>query len=260
VAGLPPHLPIRGGTALPGTQPPDGPYPDGAELPDALCSPQAAHLPATQPQVTQPSNRCEPGAAEHQAAEPAAAGRLSSTPDPLHLLFFGIVRPYKGLDVLLRALARAGDGFTLTVAGEFWAGLDATRVLVSELGLEDRVELRPGYVPVREIGGLLRRADALVLPYRSATASQNVWLAFAHGVPVIATRTGTFCEQVSDDVDGLLCEPGDGASLAAALVRFGGPGVAERLRHGVRAVEPGALWEAYLDALLAAASPGTPPA
>ena len=98
-----------------------------------------------------------------------------------------------------------------------------------------------------------------MLPYRCATASQNAWLAFSAGVPVIATRTGTFEEQISDGVDGLLCEPGDEASLAAALDRFGEPGVAERLRAGVGPVAPDALWEAYLDALLAAAAPGTPP-
>ncbi len=98
-----------------------------------------------------------------------------------------------------------------------------------------------------------------MLPYRCATASQNAWLAFSHGVPVIATRAGSFAEQISDGVDGLLCEPGDEASLAAALDRFREPGVAERLRSGVKPVEPGALWEAYLDALLAAAAADTPP-
>jgi glycosyltransferase involved in cell wall biosynthesis len=169
-----------------------------------------------------------------------------------HLLFFGIVRPYKGLEVLLRAMAQAPAELTLTVAGEFWGGTDATRDLVSALGLNGRVDLRPGYVPADEIGKLLRTADALVLPYRSATASQNAWLAFEYGVPVIATRTGTFAEQVSDGVDGLLCEPGEVASLAGALTRFCVPGVRLRLRAGVRPVAAPALWAAYLDALLAA--------
>ncbi len=196
-----------------------------------------------------------------QPAEPALCAGRPAAPKPLHLLFFGIVRPYKGLDVLLRAIARTGRGprLTLTVAGEFWGGPDSTRALVSELGLDRWVELRPGYVPAGEIGPLLRHADALVLPYRSATASQNAWLAFSAGVPVIATRTGTFEEQVTDGVDGLLCEPGDEVSLAAALDRLGEPGAAARLRRGVRAVAPDALWEAYLDALLAAAASGTPP-
>jgi glycosyltransferase involved in cell wall biosynthesis len=188
------------------------------------------------------------------AGSPPLPGR-----DPRRLLFFGIVRPYKGLDVLLRALAAGPPQLTLTVAGEFWGGVGATRELVSELGLGARVELRPGYVAADEIGTLLGQADALVLPYRSATSSQNAWLAFAHGVPVIATRTGTFAEQVTDGVDGLLCAPGDVAELTEALARFCAPVKAARLRAGVRPVDSRPLWEAYLKALLALASPGPPP-
>ncbi|TMR05596.1 glycosyltransferase family 4 protein [Actinomadura soli] len=166
------------------------------------------------------------------------------------LLFFGIVRPYKGLDVLLRALAEGPDDVALTVAGEFWGGLDDTRELIGSLDLASRVELRPGYVPAADVPGLFAAADALVLPYRTATASQNVWMAHEHGLPVIATDVGGFAAQIRDGVDGLVCTPDDVASLAAALRRFYSPGEPERLRSGVRPVDHGPLWAAYLDALL----------
>jgi glycosyltransferase involved in cell wall biosynthesis len=168
------------------------------------------------------------------------------------LLFFGIVRPYKGLDVLLRALAAGPEDVALTVAGEFWGGEDETRKLVAELGLTGRVDLRPGYVPAAEVPGLFAAADALVLPYRSATASQNVWMAHDHGVPVIATRVGGFPEQIRDGVDGLVCAPGDAGSLADALKRFYAPGEPHRLREGVRPVDHGPRWAAYVDELLGA--------
>jgi glycosyltransferase involved in cell wall biosynthesis len=167
------------------------------------------------------------------------------------LLFFGMIRPYKGLDVLLRALAVGPAEVGLTVAGEFWGGLDDTRRLITELGLTERVELRPGYVPAEEVPALFAAADALVLPYRSATASQNVWMAYEEGVPVIATRVGGFPEQIRDGVDGLVCEPDDVGSLAEALKRFYAPGEPERFRAGVRPVDHGPLWAAYLDELLA---------
>ncbi|WUI04614.1 glycosyltransferase family 4 protein [Spirillospora sp. NBC_00431] len=166
------------------------------------------------------------------------------------LLFFGIVRPYKGLDVLLRALAEGPDDVALTVAGEFWGGLDETRELVRSLDLTSRVDLRPGYVPAADVPGLFAAADALVLPYRTATASQNVWMAYEHGLPVIATDVGGFAAQIRDGVDGLVCTPDDVPSLAAALRRFYSPGEPERLRSGVRPVDHGPLWAAYLDALL----------
>ena len=125
------------------------------------------------------------------------------------MVFFGICRPYKGLDVLLRALARAPRHVVLTVAGEFWGKAEAeTRALIGELELAGRVTLRPGYVPADQIPGLFAQADALVLPYRSATSSQNAWLAFEYGVPVVVTRAGTLADAVRDGVHGVVCEPG----------------------------------------------------
>ncbi|QFY06378.1 glycosyltransferase [Nonomuraea phyllanthi] len=165
------------------------------------------------------------------------------------LLFFGIVRPYKGLDLLLKALP---DGIGLTVAGEFWGGLDETRALIAELGIGDRVELRPGYVAAGDVPELFAGADALVLPYRTATASQNVWLGHEHGVPVIATRVGALADHVTDGVDGLLVEPGDAGALRRAIERFYASGEPERLRSGVKAVDPEPFWSAYTGALLAA--------
>jgi glycosyltransferase involved in cell wall biosynthesis len=171
-------------------------------------------------------------------------------PPETKLLFFGIVRPYKGLDVLLRALAQAPEHVTLTVAGEFWGGTGETDKLIAALGLQDRVTLRPGYVPADQIPALFEAADALVLPYREATASQNALLAFSYGVPVIATTAGALAEAVRDDVDGLTCAPGDVGDLARALTAISVPETAARLRSGVRAVDPEPYWAAYLRAVL----------
>jgi glycosyltransferase involved in cell wall biosynthesis len=121
--------------------------------------------------------------------------------------------------------------------------------MIRELGLDARVELRPGYVPAAEVPDLFARADALVLPYRTATASQNVFMAYEHGVPVIATRAGALADHVRDGVDGLLCEPDDAGSLAEALKRFYAPGEPERLRSGVRPVDHAPVWAEYLKAL-----------
>lgn len=175
---------------------------------------------------------------------PSAVGR----PVSRSLLFFGIVRPYKGLDLLLRALADVPD-VRLVVRGEFWGGSEPTRALIAELGLAERVDLREGYVDAQEVPGLFAAADALVLPYRSSTASWNASLGHEHGIPVVATRVGTMAEQVHEGEDGLLCEPDDPAALAAALRRLYDPGVLEHLRAGVRPPSGQAQWDAYVAAL-----------
>jgi glycosyltransferase involved in cell wall biosynthesis len=165
------------------------------------------------------------------------------------LLFFGLVRPYKGLDVLIRALAAGPPGVSLLVAGEFWGGTGETERLAAELGVADRLTLRPGYVPAAAVPALFTEVDALVLPYRAATASQNAWVAFEHGVPVISTRAGTLAEQVTDGVDGILAEPDDVADLTAALTRFYTPGMPEKLRAGVKPLDAEPVWQAYLATL-----------
>ena len=212
---------------------------------------RVAEMPAHLPVAPATPGNAAPGNASPEDARPGDDGKVRR-----RLLFFGIVRPYKGLDVLLRALAKGPDDVALTVAGEFWGGLDGTRELIGSLGLDSRVELRPGYVPAADVPGLFAAADALVLPYRTATASQNVWMAHEHGLPVIATDVGGFADQIRDGVDGLICAPDDVASLAEALSAFYAPGGPERLRAGVRPVDHAPVWAAYLDALTEAATGG----
>jgi glycosyltransferase involved in cell wall biosynthesis len=169
------------------------------------------------------------------------------------LLFFGTVRPYKGLDVLLRALADV-PGVRLIVAGDIWSGAAALREQIASLGLGDRVHLRPGYVAGPDIPALFRDVDALALPYRAGTASQNVLLAHAMGVPVIATRAGTLGAQVHDGIDGVLANPDDVADLTAALKRFYAPGNPAKLRAGVPVVDIESSWAGYVEVLASALS------
>jgi glycosyltransferase involved in cell wall biosynthesis len=176
-----------------------------------------------------------------------STGPLRRSSDvPVRLLFFGIVRPYKGLDLLLHAMAKV-PGVRLTVAGEFWSDVEETRALVRELGIEDRVEIRAGYVAAEDIPALFADHDVMVLPYRSATASANFTIARTHGLPIVATRVGDAEQNVDHGVDGLLCEPDDVESLSAALRDVSDPAVAVRLQQAVTPGDDG--WARYLDTL-----------
>ena len=93
------------------------------------------------------------------------------------------------------------------------------------LGLTGRVELMSGYVEASEVAGLFEDAEALGLPYRSATGSQAVWTGFGFGVPVIVWSAGTLAQDICDGVDGLIAEADDPDSLARAIRRFYEPGV-----------------------------------
>jgi glycosyltransferase involved in cell wall biosynthesis len=190
---------------------------------------------------------------------PSAEPLPGAAPEPRlqnSLLFFGMVRPYKGLDILLQALSITDSQPRLIVAGEFWQNEREVDSLISRLGLSARVTLQPGYVDATTIPSLFGAADALVLPYRKATGSQNAFLAFRYGLPVIATRTGALADSVQDGVNGVLCAPDDVNDLARAIDRFYQPGEPARLRAAVRRQDGSDGWNTYLEAVTGELLPG----
>jgi glycosyltransferase involved in cell wall biosynthesis len=151
----------------------------------------------------------------------AVAAERARQGGELRLLCFGAVRPYKGVDLALEALARLERWVDarLVVAGRFWNGADAYRAAAQRLGVAERVELRDTYVPNDEAALLFAACDLVVLPYRSASQSGVAQLAFAYGKPVVATRVGGLPAAVTDGVDGVLCPPEDPDALGAAIRR-----------------------------------------
>ncbi len=133
----------------------------------------------------------------------------------LELLFFGFIRPYKGLDVLLEALRVAGDDDVhLTVIGEHWG--DPSE-LVRAYADRENVELRLEYVDDAEAAEYFARADFVVLPYLAPTPSAVAALAYHYDVPVIASDVAGLDEVVIDGRTGVLVPPGDPDVLAKAL-------------------------------------------
>ena len=169
------------------------------------------------------------------------------------LLFFGLVRAYKGLDVLIDAMTRvrAARPVTLVVAGEFYEPVEPVRARIAALGLADSVRLFDRYIPDEEVGDLFAAADAVVLPYRSATQSGVVLVAYAGGCPVISTSVGGLPEVVREGVTGHLVPPEDPAALAAAILHFyarGGRAAYEPAVHeAARAFSWGAVTAGIVD-------------
>jgi glycosyltransferase involved in cell wall biosynthesis len=137
------------------------------------------------------------------------------------LLFFGYVRKYKGVDLLLRALAQvpADLGVTLLVAGEFYEPVETYQTLIRALGIPDRVRIIDRYIGESEWPNLFAATDALVLPYRAASQSMSIALAYGFGRPVIVSRVGGLAEAVEEGRTGLIAEP-EPSSLAAAIQRL----------------------------------------
>ena len=138
------------------------------------------------------------------------------------ILFFGKVRKYKGLDVLLAAMPKVLSEIEckLVVAGEFYDSIDRYRQLIRKHRLEAHVEIDNRYVPNEEVPDIFNRADVLVLPYLSATQSGVASIALSNGLPVIASKTGGLSESVIENVNGLLFPTADSDALADRIISY----------------------------------------
>ena len=153
-----------------------------------------------------------------------ARASLGLPADAPFLLFFGFVRRYKGLDTLLRALpairAALDPPPRLLVLGEFYEGREETTALVRELGLDAAVTIVDEYVPDEKVGLYFSAADAVVLPYKSATQSGIVQIAYQLERPVICTDVGGLAEVVRDGETGFVVPPDNPVALAQAVIRY----------------------------------------
>ncbi len=175
-----------------------------------------------------------------------ARRRLGLPPEAPVLLFFGFVRRYKGLDVLLEAMPAiraALPDVQLLVAGEFYEPTDRYRTRIWELGLSSCVRLHDRYIPEAEVAWYFSAADLVVQPYLSATQSGIVPMAFHFERPVVVTAVGGLPEVVPHEVAGFVVPPGDPGALAGAVVRFFREGWAARLTEGVRRLRARYGWE-----------------
>ncbi len=164
-----------------------------------------------------------------------ARARLDLSTGVPVFLFSGLLRPYKGWDVLLEAFAevrRALPEAVLLLAGEPWGEAKLLAGRPAPPGV--RLFLR--FLPAEERGLLFDACDAVVCPYRHATGSGIAADAVAHGKPVIGSDVPGLAVVVEEGVSGLLVPPGDTRALAAAMLRFVREGLAVRLTAGAEAL------------------------
>jgi glycosyltransferase involved in cell wall biosynthesis len=138
------------------------------------------------------------------------------------LLFFGFIRQYKGLDILLSAMAEEkirNSGIKCLIAGEFYEDKQPYLDQIKTLGLDNQLILRTDFIADSEVKYYLSAADGVVQPYRNATQSGVTPLAYHFEKPMIVTNVGGLPDLVPHQQVGLVCEP-NAPSIAAAMLEF----------------------------------------
>ncbi len=138
-----------------------------------------------------------------------------------NILFFGVIRPFKGLEDLVAAfgsLPRAeAERFWLTVVGETWEGWETPADLIERSPHRDRITFVNRYVEDREVGAFFAGADVVALPYHRSSQSGPLHVAMAHGLPVVITGVGGLIEAVEGYEGAIVVPPHDPPALRDAL-------------------------------------------
>jgi glycosyltransferase involved in cell wall biosynthesis len=144
----------------------------------------------------------------------------------VNLLYFGIIRPFKGVEDLVRAYEGIpedqADRFWLTVVGETWEGHTLPTDLIAASPRKDRITLVNRYVQDDEVDGFFRGADVVVLPYHRSSMSGPLNVAINYGLPVVVTSVGGLVEAASEYAGAVFVEPRDPDSLRAGILEAAG--------------------------------------
>ncbi len=163
-----------------------------------------------------------------------------------YILFFGLVRKYKGLDLLLQALKSVKNrSVNLIIAGEFYGKKDEYLKIIASEKIGKRIILKDFFIPAAEVKYYFSAAELLVLPYKSATQSGVAQIAFHFEIPAIVTRVGGLPETIEEGKTGYIAEPNP-ESIAAAINRYFDDPAKEALLANIKRKKEEYSWKNFV--------------
>lgn len=179
-----------------------------------------------------------------------ALQKLKLSDEHKYLLFFGLIRKYKGLDLLLHALPMVKEkGWKLIVAGEFYENREEYDAIIDKYSLEDKTIIYDKYIPDREVGLLFSVADLVVQPYRTATQSGVTQISYYFGIPMIVTNVGGLPEIVDHGKTGYVVPP-EPHWIAKAIDEFYSRNDHDSMEKAVLEKKAEYSWEFFAEQLM----------
>ncbi len=154
-----------------------------------------------------------------QATRDRVRKEMGFAPTDNVVLFFGYIREYKGLDILIKAMKYV-DNAKLVIVGQFNQEESQYQALIDRENVRNKIQIHSGYVAEAEVTHYFQMADLVVFPYRTATFSGPVMTAINHIKPVICTKVGCFVDIVKDGKTGYLVDPENPEQLGASIARY----------------------------------------
>ena len=163
-----------------------------------------------------------------------------------NILFFGLIREYKGLDILLEAFRNLPDDYQLIIAGEPYGSFDKYQKIIDSLPGKDRIFMDLKYIRDSEVSKYFSAADVAVLPYRSATQSGISSVSYHFEVPMIVTDVGGLKETIGDRGTGLVVKEGTPDAIFREILKyFDDPRIKEDCIRNIREEKKRLSWNAF---------------
>ena len=176
-----------------------------------------------------------------------AEDRLGLEHGKKNLLFFGLIREYKGLDILLEAFKMLpGNDWQLIIAGEPYGSFDKYQKIIDTIQGKDRIKMSLKYIKDSEVTDYFSAADVAVLPYRSATQSGISSVAYHFEVPMIVTDVGGMKETIGDRGTGLVSPEISSEAICKEILRFfSNPAIKENFIKNIRTEKERLSWKTF---------------
>lgn len=159
-----------------------------------------------------------------------------------YILFFGQIRDYKGLDILLDAMPQINPNIHLIIAGEFFSNESQTLAHIEDLKISERVHIYGNYIPDKDITLYFSAADLAVLPYKKAKQSGVSQLAWHFDIPMIVTNVGELKNMVPNEKVGYVVNP-DYMEIAFAVNTFFEENKAAEMKKNLKEFKPNLVWQ-----------------
>jgi glycosyltransferase involved in cell wall biosynthesis len=146
--------------------------------------------------------------------------KIDSDPNKIKILFFGLIRPYKGVEYLIKAFENIkNEKYELIIAGESWEGYNIKK-LVEGSTKKDKIRLINKYITDEEVNNLFNQADVLVLPYLRASQSGAAHIAISYGIPVIVSKVGGLIESMGSYKGTIFIKPKSIKDITNAIYKL----------------------------------------
>ncbi|TAL61848.1 MAG: glycosyltransferase [Bacteroidetes bacterium] len=179
-----------------------------------------------------------------------AKNKLNIPVDKKVVLFFGFIRDYKGLDLLIDAVSKLNDEYVLVIAGEVYGSFDKYTQQIEKLGVQSKISLHVRYISDDEVPVFFSAADVCVLPYKSATQSGITSIAYHFDLPMIATDTGGLKESIEHNKTGIIVASPDSNLIAKAIQDYFAQNFRPKFQEEIKLLKNKLSWDGLANAII----------